>query len=572
MKTFPNLPPKSRRTFVLAGVFFVAFSLVSVAGKISFRLSDEKVPEHRTVAVIFEAENETEDYRIEYPSIEGLRFQTTGKQNVFNSTTTINGRTTRISRYELRLLIDTDGPGVFTVEGLRLVSASGNSLSVPAFTVAFEAVPANPDLRVELKPLRPVFYPNEKIQFKLALKHDGVLEEARFNFRLFERIKELDLGYVDRKHAIGTPGPKITVGRYQIEFLIGYDPDFENTYEAFFEFVPENGQRSFSPAYFEAVQRLPSEFGVKRRRTVAKSSPLSVEIKPFPAEDRPPYFAGAVGRDVEIEAFVDGRSFQVGDPLPLRIAIAGNGEILGEVRGNLIETPGEADFERGGVQNLVEEKNGVAYSEILYPKRNGDLEIPPVVFSYFDPLLEKYRTVFTEALSVAIAEREWLDEGDIFVPDRLDGRSAFELKSLPLPGDEGETLPVFLLGSALAFPPVAFSALFFLLGWKNRRRASLNARRIERNVRRLLRSLETSLDSPGFMERARSAFHEILREKYGLKKGYVASPAESKRFLGKELGETVVALQTEIDKSAYSHAGEACDEKAVLEKLKRLVG
>lgn len=123
--------------------------------------------------------------------------------------------------------------------------------------------------------------------------------------------------------------------------------------------------------------------------------PLPIRIESLPVEGRPSGFNGAVGR-FTMEARVEPGTVPVGEPVTLRVTLAGEGNLDA-----LIPPPFEAgsgfrvyDFRLIGQQAAGPGVPGSrTFERVLLPLAETSNRLPPLEFSYFDPEREAYETV-----------------------------------------------------------------------------------------------------------------------------------------------------------------------------------
>jgi hypothetical protein len=132
------------------------------------------------------------------------------------------------------------------------------------------------------------------------------------------------------------------------------------------------------------------------------SETTTIEVKPLPPK-APPTFAGAVG-NFSLTTEVKPKTAQVGDPLTVTANVTGRG-----------------NFERVNAPSLESERGWHAYPPSAKFKADDDIGIsgtksfelvltpnepkkavPPLVFTYFDPLKETYVTLKSDQLAVVV--------------------------------------------------------------------------------------------------------------------------------------------------------------------------
>lgn len=146
-------------------------------------------------------------------------------------------------------------------------------------------------------------------------------------------------------------------------------------------------------------------FNRTERRIVA-SNTLNLKIKPLPTKGKPVGFTGAVGR-FKFTANLSANSANVGDAVSLNLRVEGSGNLktleLPKVNipaGVEVYDPETKDDIRKSSQNIYGNKE-VHY--ILVPRRGGEIVIPSIKFSFFDPNKEEYITSETGDLVINVS-------------------------------------------------------------------------------------------------------------------------------------------------------------------------
>lgn len=213
---------------------------------------------------------------------------------------------------------------------------------------------------------------------------------------------------------------------------------------------------------------LMGELAVTQRRTIeAGVEDVAVEVKPIPTVGRPPYYEGAVGR-YEISASAEPAEVGVGEPITLTLVVAGRGhletlqppplpQIEALTRGFKVPTDPLAGEIVGGRKRFVQS---------IRAKDDQVSEIPPIPFAYFDPQLEQFETVFTQALPIRVKPAEKLAVSQIV--DASGGRTVTQSLTELTGGivanytDAREVLrqqsfaPGWLAAAAIGLPPLLF--------------------------------------------------------------------------------------------------------------------
>ncbi|MBX3017944.1 MAG: protein BatD [Bdellovibrionaceae bacterium] len=141
------------------------------------------------------------------------------------------------------------------------------------------------------------------------------------------------------------------------------------------------------------VQVPTSAFGFGKDYAFTKASDrVPITVKPLPTEGRPPDFTGAVGL-FNVNAQFDNNIVTLNQPMTLKIRFEGTGNA------KLIEMP-QVDWPASLEMVEVKSesrffKNGQSFKEfefILIPRQAGDLAVPPISVSLFNPETHQYYT------------------------------------------------------------------------------------------------------------------------------------------------------------------------------------
>lgn len=154
------------------------------------------------------------------------------------------------------------------------------------------------------------------------------------------------------------------------------------------------------------VQAINSAFGgggFGQTFSVNRSSErINIKVLPLPKEDRPGDFSGAVG-DFQVQAILDNNVVPAHQPFPLKIRFEGAGNA------KLIEMPnvqwpaGIEIFETKSDSKFF--KNGQSYKQfdvLLIPRQEGDITLPSIAVSLFDPKTGKYYARNTEPIQIKV--------------------------------------------------------------------------------------------------------------------------------------------------------------------------
>ncbi len=139
-----------------------------------------------------------------------------------------------------------------------------------------------------------------------------------------------------------------------------------------------------------------------------KSADLLVAVLPIPEENKPQGYGGAVGY-FDLDASISPQEVKVGDPVTLRIIVRGEGNF------NTVNMPG-ADFSKDFKvyePQVKQERNEKIFEEILIPMNENIIEVPQVVFSYFNTSEAKFDSLVKGPFPLKVVKPEHEEEQKI---------------------------------------------------------------------------------------------------------------------------------------------------------------
>lgn len=218
--------------------------------------------------------------------------------------------------------------------------------------------------------------------------------------------------------------------------------------------------------------RMPGQifgFGSGKSYEYSKSSKrVEIKVKPLPIEGRPKSFTGAVGK-FNIFAKTDLTNLMVNQPFSLKVRFEGAGNA------KLIELPAiqwPAQLEQYDTKTEAKFfKNGTSYKEfeiLMIPRQIGEVEIPKIEFSMFDPQTKKYETKATDSFKLQVGVNPNEPQNGSSKSENLNSPQASTSGSLlgSAAGKPNLTLPPLILSSdfvetsALAQTPFFWTGLF----------------------------------------------------------------------------------------------------------------
>lgn len=143
--------------------------------------------------------------------------------------------------------------------------------------------------------------------------------------------------------------------------------------------------------------------GMGQAMTVTKNSdPIPVLVKPLPVEGRPADFSGAVG-EYQMKAEIEAGTVVAHQPFLLKVRFEGRGNA------KQFELPNlhlDSTIEVYDVKNDAKYfKSGQSYKEFqvyLIPRQEGEVTLPAITSSYFNPRTQKYENLSTQELRLKV--------------------------------------------------------------------------------------------------------------------------------------------------------------------------
>ena len=273
--------------------------------------------------------------------------------------------------------------------------------------------------------------------------------------------------------------------------------------------VQEN--RNVDP--FEAFFNGGSGYVEVKRNIVAPG--MTIQVDPLPT--KPDGFSGGVGK-FNISAQLSKKVVKAGDPVTLRVVVGGIGNL------KLIKQP-EPVFPKGfdkydpKVTDKTKLTNAgvggnMVYDFLVVPRNQGEYDIPPVAFTYYDVDANAYKTIRTQGFHLSVAPGDGKGETDSY--DALKDNDIHDIKS-------GDTTvhPIgdIFYGSAaywisLVIPLVAFIVLLIVF----RRRAIENADIVKMRGKRATKIARRRLKNASrlmFAHKQAEFYDEVLRALWG---------------------------------------------------------
>lgn len=220
-------------------------------------------------------------------------------------------------------------------------------------------------------------------------------------------------------------------------------------------------------------RRLQQAFGVQATELrILRTRPIELEVRPLPAA--PEGFSGLVG-SFRLQARLSRRQLAVGKSATLTLTVAGEGNAQMIPEPRLPEIPGLKIYHDRPSSALDPSTEGLSgrrvFRKDLVPQRPGNLTLPPVRLTYFDPETASYRTARTPELTLQVAPSEEPEDLHLLEASTLGvGKAPVQILAEdampPITGPAvlGPRVGVLetLFWTGLLAPPGAFLALLLL--------------------------------------------------------------------------------------------------------------
>ncbi|MFP4474864.1 MAG: BatD family protein [Desulfatibacillaceae bacterium] len=351
-------------------------------------------------------------------------------------------------------------------------------------------------------------------------------------------------------------------------------------------FVADPGPVALPPARMHMQIVVPQNSAQRRRtpfggdlfgftRTVQhteESDAVAVEIVPFPEQGRPPDFGGLVG-DFAITSELNPAKVKAGESATFTVTLSGTGNVRLFPDLEFPEIPGvksyadQPVFEEQATQRGTRGTKTMKWA--LVPREQGEITIPPMGVSCFDPEREAYRTLRTDPMVLRVLPGAAPDVtgGRVSAPEQPEGkkevavlgRDIFPVHESPdaLKAPGFQTMDNGTRAMLLALPllPLFLGLGVLLVG---RWRASGNGVAVRKRALSGFRKTSEGLDADDCVG-LHKAFCAFVRQRLG-HSGASLSPAEVRSALTEagadgELAEEAELLCANLEACVFAGVG-----------------
>jgi hypothetical protein len=319
--------------------------------------------------------------------------------------------------------------------------------------------------------------------------------------------------------------------------------------------------------------------GVEQVARSVVSNSLDVHVTSLP--EPPADFSGAVGSSFKLNASVDPREVPAGEAATITCSVNGTtrpgslGDIaLGELPECSIFAPEKHISVDTTASGIVSRKT---YKYLLIPKQEGGLAIPPLSWSYFDPIARIYKKLSSDTLRLMVTkgkagpavQSRYLTQEEI----RQVGQDIHFIKTgvkIRQQSAEYYKNPVFVFLYLLPLAIALFSLLYKLQAQRYAKDASLVLR--QKALRRALGKLSaiekqaTTMGADVFLGKIADSLDGYISEKFGFSaSGKVLADLRqelSGRGVEIKLAEDIIAFLERMDVYRFGAASLDASQRA----------
>jgi hypothetical protein len=346
--------------------------------------------------------------------------------------------------------------------------------------------------------------------------------------------------------------------------------------------------RGFPSDPFDDDSFFSSFFGnsVEKQLTLT-SDAVTQTVKPLPLANRPSDFNGALGQ-FKVTAQASPDHVTAGDPITLKLTVSGQGNfdrVITPVLGNSANWKTYKPVGRFTPDDSVGLAGTKTFEQAVVPLQSGELKIPSLHFSYFDPEANQYVTRSTAPIDVDVAPASAasIANATTSAPSATEtDRLEFQANRVEAGTFTSTLRPVFLRGWFLCGFGLACGTMlfiFFALRIRARRTGDPNLvrmRNADRSIRDQLAAMDLAMqkaETVPFFVAARRALQHRLGARWNLPPETITLSEINARLNGKADGIRPVFQMA--DRVEYSHeslpTGDLAGWKRILvEQLKHL--
>lgn len=345
------------------------------------------------------------------------------------------------------------------------------------------------------------------------------------------------------------------------------------------------GDPFFDDSFFGFTETVPKAF---------RTEPLTVTVKPLPAEGRPADFKNLVG-DFTVASQLSKSRLQVGESITLTLSISGTGTLK-----NLqnIDIAGLKNFKVYDDKPVFEPAliNGkiggrLVIKKALVPLVEGALTIPGISIAYFDPAAHGYKTATGPAYAVQVspaADKEKIDlvqaagqSASVKQEVKLLGRDILPIHTTHAAMSDESPYPAFGIVLLLALLPAAcFFTVFIVKRSRDRSSGDPGSARLKSAYKNFIKNFseaKKALDGPDdrFYQAGSKALKDFIGDRLNIAGQALTAKDLDVLLGGSASAETLEELKSILDffdSGQFGFRQFSLDERrAVLSRLQKVV-
>jgi BatD DUF11 like domain len=169
------------------------------------------------------------------------------------------------------------------------------------------------------------------------------------------------------------------------------------------------GRVAVSAARLQYSVPLAFQFFSQEERYKLETEPTSFLVRPLPDQGRQPDFAGAVGHRITLQQTVTPGTGRQGEAFNAEVVVRGEGNVALWPRPD-VRWPAGVRIYPGAAEEQVEMKDGRLagakhFRFLLLADSAGTLALPPLRYSYFDPVTGRYESSSAGGVGMVVAPR-----------------------------------------------------------------------------------------------------------------------------------------------------------------------
>lgn len=368
----------------------------------------------RPFAVTFIINTTAEVEILSEPSFSGLELLYGPAIGRSHSTSIVNGHATSRSQSEITYTLSANREGKYAISGLR-VSIDGKELTAPGHTIQISGAGGNAGAShssVSPNATRGEGVAQYKYQAYVPRRVVYVQEALPIVYKLqateYPRFEDVKPSVYDGFVSLDLLGSNQR--NIQVERIGGKDWATIDLMKELL-FAQHAGTLTIPSNELSVLQTYKDPGGYPfLNQTVVRrlaTEPIQIKVKPLPDAGKPTDFSGAVG-SFTARYELSSNEWKTNEASKLKLVLEGQGN-LKIAKLPKINLPNDIEVYDPVEKSEQKYENGVLYSlrvieYNLIPRNIGNLTIPSVTLSYFDPIKAQYQSTSTKALQIKISQ------------------------------------------------------------------------------------------------------------------------------------------------------------------------